>query len=71
VVDLLVVVRHAFTHFRITLHAFRCRYVAGPPQALGCADWRWVRLRELERFAFGHADRQIIQALRAQPGRLL
>jgi A/G-specific adenine glycosylase len=69
--DLLVVVRHAFTHFRITLHAFRCRYVAGPPQALGCADWRWVRLDEMDHFAFGHADRQIIQTLRAQPGRLL
>jgi A/G-specific adenine glycosylase len=69
--DLLLIVRHAFTHFRITLHAFRCRYVSGPPQALGCADWRWVQLDELERFAFGHADRQIIQALRAQPQRLL
>ena len=66
--ELFVIVRHAFTHFRITLHGFRCRYVEGPPQAIGCADWRWVRLDELERFAFGHADRQIIQELLAQAG---
>jgi A/G-specific adenine glycosylase len=66
-----VKVKHAFTHFRITLHAFRCRYVDGPPQAIGCADWRWVTLDELDQFAFGHADRQIIAELRAQPGRLL
>ncbi len=69
--DLLVKVKHGFTHFRITLHAFRCRYLDGPPQAIGCADWRWVGLDELDQFAFGAADRQIIAELRAQPGRLL
>ena len=34
------VVEHAFTHFRITLHAFHARWVSGEPQAIGCADWR-------------------------------
>ncbi len=69
--DLLAVIKHGFTHFRITLHAFRCRYLSGPPQAIGCADWHWVTMDELDRFAFGNADRQIIAELRAQPGRLL
>jgi A/G-specific adenine glycosylase len=69
--ELLVKVKHAFTHFRITLHAYECRYLSGPPQAIGCADWRWVRLDELEHFAFGNADRQIIAELRKRPERLL
>jgi A/G-specific adenine glycosylase len=69
--DLLVKVKHAFTHFKITLHAFRCRYLEGPPQAIGCADWRWVQPDELDRFAFGRADRRVIAELRAQAGRLL
>jgi A/G-specific adenine glycosylase len=69
--DPLVIVKHAFTHFRITLHAFRCCYLEGPPQAIGCADWRWVRLDDVDRFAFGNADRQIIAELRAQSERLL
>jgi A/G-specific adenine glycosylase len=66
-----VKVKHAFTHFKITLHAFRCRYLEGPPQAIGCADWRWVQPDELDRFAFGRADRRVIAELRAQAGRLL
>jgi len=69
--DLLVKVKHGFTHFKITLYAFRCRYLDGPPQAIGCADWRWVQPDELDRFAFGRADRRVIAELRAQARRLL
>ena len=29
---LLATVEHAYTHFRITLHAFHCQYVSGEPQ---------------------------------------
>jgi A/G-specific adenine glycosylase len=60
----LVTVRHSYTHFRITLHAFTCRLLSGRPQALGVADWRWVRPDELDTFAFPRTDLQIIAALR-------
>jgi A/G-specific adenine glycosylase len=63
--ELLAVVKHAFTHFKITLHAFECRYLEGPPQALQCADWRWVTLDELDQFAFGRTDRRVIDVLRS------
>ncbi|MGL4651002.1 MAG: A/G-specific adenine glycosylase, partial [Caldilineaceae bacterium] len=33
----IVVVPHAFTHFRITLHAFHASHHSGEPQAIGCA----------------------------------
>lgn len=56
-------VEHAYTHFRITLHAFHCQLLAGEPQAIGVADWRWVRPDELGRFAFSAADRKVIAAL--------
>jgi A/G-specific adenine glycosylase len=59
------VVEHAYTHFRITLHAFHARHTAGEPQAFGCADWRWVRLDELGQFPFPVTDRKIIAALQA------
>ena len=58
-----VVVKHAYTHFRITLHAFECRVLSGRPQAIGVADFKWVRLSELDRYAFAATDRKIIQAL--------
>jgi len=59
----LTTVHHAYSHFRITLHAFHCRPVGGEPQALGCADWRWIRLSELPDFPFPVADQRIIAAL--------
>jgi A/G-specific adenine glycosylase len=61
---LLTVVQHAYTHFRITLHAFHCQLVTGDPQPLECADWRWITLDDVERLAFSAADHQVIAALR-------
>jgi A/G-specific adenine glycosylase len=62
--ELLTVVKHAYTHFSITMHVFHCRIVAGQPHALGCTDWRWVSLDDLSHFAFSAADHQVIAALR-------
>ena len=63
---LLTVVQHAYTHFRITLHAFQARHVSGEPQTIGCADWRWVELADLDAFPFPVTDQKIILALRQQ-----
>ena len=65
----LMTVRHAYTHFRVTLHAFVCRYVGGRARAIGCYGLKWVRMKELERFAFPAANRRIIDALREGEGR--
>jgi A/G-specific adenine glycosylase len=59
----LISVRHAYTHFRITLHAFECRLLSGEPQPIGVADWRWVNLDELAAFPFPVTDQKIIRAL--------
>ncbi len=56
----LTVVRHAFTHFRITVYAFECRYLSkGEPKATGVKDWRWVALDELDDYALPVVDRKI------------
>jgi A/G-specific adenine glycosylase len=64
--DVVTVVKHAYTHFRITLHAFHARLVSGEPQAIGCADWRWVDFARLDEFPFPVTDQKIIAALRSQ-----
>ena len=66
--ECLAVVEHAFTHFRITLHAFDCRYVGAlpphsEPQKLGVRDWTWAQESELPRYSFGKADRMVIAQL--------
>jgi A/G-specific adenine glycosylase len=57
---------HAYSHFRITLHAYHARHLDGEPQTLGVAAWRWVRAEELEAFAFARTDLRIIAALAAE-----
>ena len=74
--ELFTVVDHAFTHFKITLHAFECRYLGAlpphdEPQALEALDWAWARENELDDYSFGKADRQVIAALRERRDLLL
>ncbi len=69
--ELFTVVRHGFTHFKITLHAFECRYVSGPPQTIGVRAFAWVTPEQLSDYSFGKADRQVIAALAARRAMLL
>jgi len=59
----LIVVKHAYAHFRITLHAFCCRLVAGEPRCLDCAAFRWVTFAALDALPMSVADRKIARAL--------
>jgi A/G-specific adenine glycosylase len=61
---LLCTIDHGYTHFHMTLFAFECRWLAGTPQCLGCTDWHWVTLADLNSFAFPVADQKIIAFLR-------
>lgn len=52
--------RHAYTHFRLTLHAFCCTLAnGGEPTPMQSQDLRWVKLTELPDFPMGKIDRQI------------
>ena len=54
------VYRHAYTHFRVTLHAFHCTLADGhQPQPLQVNDLRWVSPAELPDYPMGKIDRLI------------
>lgn len=59
----LTVIRHAYSHFRVTLHVFECRLLRGRPRAIACAECRWVRPGDLRRYAFPTANKRIIELL--------
>lgn len=59
----LTTVRHAYTHFTVELHAYQCRYVSGTPKCLGCTDYKWITLDQLDRYAFPGANKKIFPAL--------
>ena len=54
--------QHAYTHFRITLHPFRCRYVgtSGTRQQRSHA---WVTPAELAGYPFARANQRLIEKL--------
>lgn len=52
-------VKHAYTHFRIRLTLFDCRYQSGRPRALGCSNFRWVRPKEISQYAFPAANKKL------------
>lgn len=59
----LLTLKHAYTHFRITLHAFEAHYMSGQVEHLGVADHAWVRVDELDGYAFAATDRHIVKHL--------
>lgn len=58
-------VDHAYTHFRVRIHAFECNYVAGEPRPIACDALKWVRPADLNRYAFPAANKKIIQFLQS------
>jgi A/G-specific adenine glycosylase len=71
--DFFIQVKHAYTHFKITLHAFECQFdpAGGDPFCHECAEWRWINPQSLTDYAFPRADRHIIEALHDRPNWLL
>ena len=57
-------VRHAYSHFRVHLHVFRCRFTAGRVRLNGPSAHRWIRMAEIDRFAFPKANHKFIPLLK-------
>ena len=56
-------VRHAYTHFRITAHVYRVQ-VVGEPHLIATWDQRhWLAAREMSRFAFTGMTNKILDSI--------
>jgi A/G-specific adenine glycosylase len=56
--------KHAYTHYRVTLHAFYCRlHQDARPRPIQVQALRWVKLAELDGYPMGKIDRQISRDL--------
>ncbi len=56
-------IRHAYTHFRITLFAFECTRKAGRRRTPTEREWRWATRDDLNRLAFSRVDRAVMAAI--------
>ena len=59
----LCIVKHTYSHFKITLHAYLCEQKGGTAKPLGCDAVKWATLKELKRHAFPAANIKIIKKL--------
>ena len=57
-------VRHAYTHFKIVMDVFICRYVSGAVQLNGPVDYCWITHDEIGRYAFPKANHKFIGLLK-------
>jgi A/G-specific adenine glycosylase len=55
--DALGIIQHAYTHFKVTVHAFRCEAVSIPKGE----NLKWVKIAELGDYPMGKIDRAIAQ----------
>jgi len=58
-----MVMKQSYPDFHITLHVFLCTHLGGDPKPIGCEDFRWVKIGELNGFSFPEADKKIVEAL--------
>lgn len=63
------VYKHAYTHFKVTLHAFLCRMTEGEPKALAADELGWFTREELKELPMGKIDRLIAQKLISEPSK--
>src|SRR5699024_4425222 len=55
--------KHAYSHFKITLHAFLCHKVDGNPKPKASQQIKWVAIDELDDYPFPKANRKLTKKL--------
>jgi A/G-specific adenine glycosylase len=60
----LITVRHAYTHFKLHMDLFRCRWQAGRVHLHGPQAFRWVDISEISAFPLHGAMHKAMTALR-------
>jgi len=58
--EALGVVQHAYTHFKVTAHVFRCELLSTSK----IQSMKWVSLKELDDYPMGKIDRQITKMIK-------
>ncbi len=63
VLNKVMVIRHAYTQFRVTLHVFDCFLKNKKIRPNGCEQWKWISLEKLNSYPFPAANARIVKYL--------
>ena len=56
--------KHAYSHFKITMYAFWCRIESGTPQPKSSQEIKWVSLDHIDQYPFPKANKTLINGLK-------
>ncbi len=59
------VYKHAYTHFRVTLHAYSCIITSGEPKSISADEIKWVNTADLHLYPMGKLDRLVTNTILA------
>lgn len=59
----LMTLKHTYSHFSITLHAWFCKLISGTPAPKESQEVRWVSRSELEQYPFPKANKVLTERL--------
>jgi A/G-specific adenine glycosylase len=64
IIEFLTRIKHAYTHFKLIMDVFRCRYLSGDIVLQGPVDCRWITIDEIGMFPFPAANHKFIPLLK-------
>lgn len=59
-------VKHAYSHFRITLHAYLCKIDKGTPEPRTSQKIKWIDIDEIDDYPFPKANKVLVEKLKAE-----
>jgi mutator protein MutT len=58
---------HHYPERSVLLQFHRCKWLRHEPQPLGCSAFEWIRVGDLDTYAFPAADARLLHKLREHP----
>ena len=58
------VIKHVYSHFKISLHAYWCTIINGNPQPNSSQEIKWVSLDNMDQYPFPKANKTLIKDLK-------
>lgn len=57
---LVAVVKHAYSHFKVTLNVYRCEWLTGAPKPAGHSEAKWIARSRFTELAFPKANHKFL-----------
>ena len=61
--DCVTIVKHAYSHFKITMHAYFADWVHGKETPISADEIKWVELKDLNNYPFPKANTVVLEEL--------